>query len=63
MNTLDVIDIKFHSDDVYRRLRRDKKIMSTWTRNCKVFIKTFGSPETARVVYIKDISDLAKILE
>ena len=43
-----------------RRLRRKKKIMSTWTRNCKVFIKTLGSPETARVVQIKDISDLAK---
>ena len=46
-----------------RRLRRDKKIMFTWTRNCKVFIKTFGSPEAARVVHIKDISDLAKILQ
>ena len=41
-----------------RRLKREKKIISTWTRNCKVFIKTLGTPETSQVRHIQSLEDL-----
>lgn len=41
-----------------RELRRLKRIQSTWTRNCKIFIKLNGSPEEARVLVVKNLSDL-----
>ena len=32
-----------------RLLRRQGKISTTWTRDCKVFIKTIGVPEVAKI--------------
>ncbi|MEQ2201247.1 hypothetical protein XENOCAPTIV_009680, partial [Xenoophorus captivus] len=43
-----------------RFLRRQKKILSTWTMNCKVFIKLIGTPEEAKVPVIRDITELDK---
>lgn len=43
-----------------RFLRKQNKIQSTWTSNCKVFIKLNGSPEEAKVLAIKDITELDK---
>lgn len=43
-----------------RLLRRQKKIQSTWTSNCKIFIKTNGTPEQAKVQVIRDLEDLEK---
>lgn len=37
-----------------RFLKKQGKIMATWTSNCKVFIKTNGSPEDARVICIRN---------
>lgn len=42
-----------------RFLRRLSRIQSTWTSNCKVFIKLNGrSPEEAKVLVIKELADL-----
>lgn len=41
-------------------LRKLNKIQSTWTSNCKVFIKLNGSQEAAKVLIIKDIQELDK---
>ena len=35
-----------------RQLKRRQRIHSTWTRNCKVLIKTNGAPDVARVIMI-----------
>ena len=43
-----------------RQLKRRQRIHSTFTRNCKVFVKTNGAPGVSRVVLIKDISELDK---
>lgn len=43
-----------------RFLRKTSKIQSTWTNNCKVFIKLNGTPEEARVLVIRDMTDLEK---
>ena len=43
-----------------RILRKENWIQSTWTSNCKVFIKLNGSPEEAKVLAIKDITELDK---
>ena len=43
-----------------RFLRRQKKIQSTWTANCKIYIKLNGSPEDAKVLVIRDIQELEK---
>ncbi|MEQ2218812.1 hypothetical protein XENOCAPTIV_008504 [Xenoophorus captivus] len=43
-----------------RFLRRQKKIRSTWTTNCKVFIKLIGTPEEAKVLVVRDITELDK---
>lgn len=43
-----------------RFLRRQKKIQSTWTANCKIYIKLNGSPEEAKVLVIRDIQELDK---
>ena len=40
--------------------RRQKKIQSTWTANCKIYIKLNGSPEDAKVLVIRDIQELEK---
>lgn len=47
--------------DIARRarfLRKENKIQSTWTANCKVFIKLNGSPEEAKVLLIREIAEL-----
>eukprot|EP00064_Thunnus_orientalis_P014776 superscaffoldBa00002622_g14823 len=43
-----------------RILRKQSRIQSTWTCNCKVFIKLNGPPKEARVLAIKDIAELDK---
>ncbi len=44
-----------------RMLRKMKKIQATWTRDCKVFIKLNGSsPEEAKVLTVRELSDLDK---
>lgn len=43
-----------------RQLKKQKKIQSTWTANCKIFIKLNGTPEEAKVICIKNIADLDK---
>ena len=43
-----------------RFLRKQKKIQSTWTTNCKVFIKLNGTPEEAKVLGVRDITELDK---
>ena len=42
-----------------RELRYKKKIKGTWTRNCKVFVRTNGdTPEKEKVVLVKEMKDL-----
>lgn len=42
-----------------RLLRKQNKIKSTWTRNCKVLIKLNGdTPETAKVITVRDVKEL-----
>uniref|UniRef100_A0A1A7ZXN5 Uncharacterized protein n=1 Tax=Nothobranchius furzeri TaxID=105023 RepID=A0A1A7ZXN5_NOTFU len=43
-----------------RLLRKQKKIQSTWTSDCKVFIKLNGTPEQAKVLVIKELMELEK---
>lgn len=43
-----------------RFLRKQRKIQSTWTTNCKVFIKLNGSPEEAKVLSVRFIEELNK---
>lgn len=43
-----------------RLLRKQKKIQSTWTANCKVFIKLNGPPEVAKVLVIRSMEELEK---
>ncbi|ROL41279.1 hypothetical protein DPX16_5388 [Anabarilius grahami] len=43
-----------------RFLRKQKKIQSTWTSNCKVYIKLKGAPEEARVLIVRCIEELDK---
>ena len=44
-----------------RRMRKQEKIQSTWTANCKVYIKLNGeTPEEAKVLVIRALSDLDK---
>ena len=41
-----------------RKLRREKKILLTWTRNCRVFIRTLGSPQSSQIKVIHSIEEL-----
>lgn len=41
-----------------RLLRKESKIQGTWTSNCRVFIKLNGSPEQARIIWIKEVNEL-----
>lgn len=41
-------------------LRKQNQIQSTWTANCKICIKLKGTPEEAKVLAIRDISELEK---
>ena len=44
-----------------RFLRKHEKIQGTWTNNCKIYIKLNGeSPEDAKVLLIKELSELQK---
>ena len=44
-----------------RLLRKQQKIQSTWTRNCKVMIKLNGdTPEQAKVITVRDAKELDK---
>ena len=43
-----------------RLLRKQNKIQSTWTANCKILIKLNGTPEEAKVLVIRDITELDK---
>lgn len=40
-----------------RFLRRQQKIQSTWTTNCKVFVRLNGEPEQATVLVIRDMEE------
>ncbi len=53
---------KFNADIAKkaRYLKKLKKIQSTWTANCKVFIKLNGTPEEAMVKAIRNIDELDK---
>ena len=42
---------------VARRLRKEMNISATWTQNGKVFIRTLGSPETAKTQVLGDEND------
>lgn len=49
--------------DIPRRahfLKKQRKIQTTWTTNCKVFIKLNGTPEEAKVLVVKNTEDLEK---
>ena len=43
-----------------RKLKKDGRISSTWTRNCKIYIKTNGSPEVVKIHNIAKHSDLSR---
>lgn len=41
-----------------RSLKKEEKIQSTWTNNCKIFIKLNGTPEQAKVMVIRNVEEL-----
>ena len=41
-----------------RLLRKQRKIQSTWTRNCKIMIRLNGPPDTAKVVMVREMREL-----
>ena len=43
-----------------RKLKKEGKISSIWTRNCKIYIKTNGSPEVAKIHHIAIQSDFSR---
>ena len=43
-----------------RFLKKQEKVQSTWTANCKVYIKTNGPSDRAKVLCIRDIAQLNK---
>lgn len=43
-----------------RLLRKKKKIQSTCSSNCKIYIKLNGTPEQAKVLVIRDLEELSK---
>ena len=42
-------------------LRRHGKISNTWTRDCKVFVKTIGVPEVAKIHQIRNMTDFVDL--
>lgn len=57
-------DLTRKNADIARRaqfLRKQSKIQSTWTANCKVFIKLNGTPEETKVVVIREIAEVPVI--
>lgn len=43
-----------------RLLRKQNKIQGTWSSNCRVFIKLNGTPEQAKILWIKEENELDK---
>lgn len=43
-----------------RLLRKQKKIQSTWTSDCRVYVKLNGTPEQAKVLVIREMNELEK---
>ena len=43
-----------------RQLRRANRIKGTWTRDCKVYILTNGTPETSIVRIVRSEADLSQ---
>ena len=43
-----------------RKLKKEGKISSIWTRNCKIYIKNNGSPEVAKIHHIAKQRDLGR---
>lgn len=43
-----------------RQLKKQHKIQHTWVTNCKIFIKLNGTPEEAKVLVVRNISELEK---
>ena len=43
-----------------RRLRKENKIISTWSRNCKIFIKYSDDREHTKVSVVTDITELSR---
>uniref|UniRef100_A0A1A8RDI2 Uncharacterized protein n=1 Tax=Nothobranchius rachovii TaxID=451742 RepID=A0A1A8RDI2_9TELE len=43
-----------------RFLRKQGKILNTWTTNCKILVKLNGSPEQAKVLLIRSLEELEK---
>lgn len=42
-----------------RQLRKNKKIQSTWTRNCKVFVKTNATAtKAAEIIMVRELKAL-----
>lgn len=41
-----------------RILRKGGQIQDTWTRNCRVMIRLNGTPEQARVITVRDVTEL-----
>ena len=44
-----------------KNLRNEDRISSTWTRNCKIYIETNGSPEVAKIHHIAKQGDLSRL--
>ena len=44
-----------------RLLRREGKISNTWTRDCKVFVKTIDVPEVAKIHQIRNMTDFVDL--
>ena len=41
-----------------RRLRKENKIISTWSRNCKIFIKFQDDREHTKVTVVTELAEL-----
>ncbi|KAI9535037.1 hypothetical protein NQZ68_007125 [Dissostichus eleginoides] len=58
------IEIDSDNIEAYRQKgpipEKTAKNTSTWTANCKIFIKPNGSPEQAKVFIIRDLEELEK---
>lgn len=44
-----------------RFLKKDRKIQATWTSNCRVYVKTNGGPEEAKVICIRSLEQLENL--
>ena len=46
-----------------RKLKKEGKISSTWTRNYKIYIKTNGSPEGQKYIILSNTVILVHLTE